>query len=102
LMGDGKGRPGVKRTLKPTKGYVNNNGYKVIRNGEGKWILEHRYVMEQTLGRTLCPDERVHHKDGNRVNNASQNLELWLHSQPSGQRVEDLVVWAKEIISRYQ
>lgn len=32
--------------------------------------------MEQHLGRVLAPEELVHHKDGNKANNALENLEL--------------------------
>lgn len=42
-----------------------------------KYILEHRLVMEQHLGRYLLPDEVVHHKDGNPSNNAIDNLQLF-------------------------
>ena len=41
------------------------------------WILEHRYKMEIYLGRALTLNEVVHHKDGNRANNARLNLELF-------------------------
>jgi len=50
------------------------------------WIKEHRYVMEQKLGRYLLPYENVHHKDGNRANNNPDNLELWIRPQPTGTR----------------
>lgn len=41
------------------------------------YVLEHRHVMEQHLGRYLDPAEVVHHKDGDRTNNAIDNLELF-------------------------
>jgi hypothetical protein len=44
---------------------------------KGRYVLQHRLVMEQHLGRFLEPEEVVHHKDGNRQNNAPDNLELW-------------------------
>ena len=44
-----------------------------IRGGR---ILEHRYVMEQKLGRSLKSFEHVHHKDGDKTNNNIANLEL--------------------------
>jgi hypothetical protein len=42
-----------------------------------KYILEHRHVMEQHLGRYLTPEEVVHHKDGDPSNNDLPNLQLF-------------------------
>jgi hypothetical protein len=57
--------------------------------------------MEKRLGRYLLPGENVHHINGVRHDNRQGNLELWLVSQPHGQRVIDLFAWAQEIISTY-
>lgn len=41
-----------------------------------RYALEHRIVMARHLGRPLRDDETVHHVDGNRANNALENLQL--------------------------
>ncbi len=43
----------------------------------GRYVAEHRLVMEQCIGRYLEPTEVVHHKDGNKLNNDPTNLELF-------------------------
>lgn len=76
-------------------------GYVRVPIGDGKRVAEHRQVMEKILGRVLYPDETVHHVNGVRGDNRPENLELWSSSQPAGQRVEDKLSWAREIIRRY-
>ncbi|MGL4999435.1 MAG: HNH endonuclease signature motif containing protein [Cetobacterium sp.] len=75
-----------------------------------RWILatnkmtheyQHRYVVEQHLGRKLLKHENVHHINGVRDDNRIENLELWSTSQPSGQRVEDKISWAMELLELY-
>ena len=68
----------------------------------GKQIREHKFVMEKILGRPLLEKENVHHINGDRKDNRPENLELWSSSQPPGQRVEDKVAWAKEILATYE
>ena len=65
------------------------------------WILEHRLIFQKQLGRRLYPNEEVHHKNGDRKDNRLRNLELWNRSHPPGQRVEDLVKWARDILAKY-
>lgn len=41
-----------------------------------KFVMEHRWVMQQIIGRPLTHAERVHHLDGDRQNNDPTNLVL--------------------------
>ena len=45
------------------------------------YVMEHRYVVEKYLGRILRDDEIVHHIDGNKRNNAIENLMVMTQSE---------------------
>ena len=80
---------------------ITKNGYVRFCVPGGGQYFEHRWVMEKHLGRKLVNGENVHHINGIKTDNRIDNLELWVTSQPSGQRIEDLIDWAWEIILRY-
>lgn len=65
------------------------------------WILEHVKVMSEILGRPLDGKETVHHVNGVKDDNRPENLQLWSSRHPKGQRVEDLVEFAREILDLY-
>lgn len=73
-------------------GHTTKSGYRIVTH-DGEQIFEHRLVMERHLGRPLLPYEEVHHKNGHKADNRLENLELWSRSQPTGQRIADLVAY---------
>jgi len=64
-------------------------------------IMQHRKVMQDMIGRALIGAENVHHINGVKHDNRPENLELWSSSQPSGQRVQEKVQWAREMLALY-
>ena len=79
-------RLGNGRKLDPAKGYVrvNKSGiadedlwlYEAMR-GAQQTVLEHRLVKARQLGRPLTRHELVDHIDGNKMNNALENLRIY-------------------------
>lgn len=100
------------RTLTERKGGVDKNGYQLVylqpndpmftmTKPKSRTVLEHRLVMARHLGRPLVTDEIVHHRNGIKTDNRLSNLELWTRSHPNGQRVDEVLEWAKDFVRRY-
>ncbi|AAQ54950.2 HNH endonuclease [Burkholderia phage Bcep22] len=59
---------------------VKASGYVEEKFG-GKWVRQHRLVVERQLGRPLRDDEDVHHKNHTKGDNDPRNLELMDHGE---------------------
>jgi hypothetical protein len=73
-------------------------GQKITKNYkqlkiDGKMVREHRWLMEQHLGRKLESWEHVHHIDGNHLNNDIANLEVLSNSDHQKKELEQ---WSKK------
>lgn len=80
---------------------------KATKNG---YVLLHRAIMENHLGRVLNENEVVHHKDGNKKHNVVENLEIMdriqhskMHSSECGRKVVLLICpWCKKEFIQYR
>lgn len=85
VWGKGGGRPGDRHHQWTGGRIVDKSGYILVycpdhphgSGSRGRYVREHRLVMERVLGRYLEPHEVVHHKNGDRQDNRPENLELF-------------------------
>ena len=95
-------RPKPKHTKRDSR-----SGYVMVKAPDSPmamsngYVVEHRLVMAEMIGRPLEKFENVHHINGVKDDNRPENLELWNTYQPAGQRPDDKVEWAVRILELY-
>lgn len=70
----------------------------------GKRVLQHRYIMEQYLGRKLTKKERVHHINKIKTDNRIENLELFANQSKhirKNHNKKPLIDWTKYNIPKH-
>lgn len=77
---EGRSKTAIDRWHNGRRVRKNDDGYLMVYQPDHPsaykdgWMLEHRLVAEQTIGRALTPDEHVHHVNGVKDDNTPDNL----------------------------
>jgi hypothetical protein len=90
-LGDGRIQDGYHHTYRPDHPNARKDGY----------VATNRLVMSEHLGRPLLPNETVHHRNTDKLDNSIENLELWVGHHGTGGRVDDLVQFSLDVLRQY-
>ena len=95
-----KGKDGYIRIYNPEHPYANRQGY----------VYEHRWIIEQYLGRYLTPKEVVHHINGIKDDNRIENLMVFCcnsahtryHKDPNLVKPEEIIFDGSETVNGHR
>lgn len=71
------------------KGVYPGGRYMRRRLDDGRVVQEHRFIMQQHLGRKLSENEHVHHINGDRFDNRLENLQVINHREHASLHASD-------------
>ena len=83
-----KGGRTIKAGYVQVKIYPDHPFYKLMASTTG-YVPEHRLVVAQHLGRPLSSKEVVHHKNGDKLDNRIENLELYSSFKEHGHALQN-------------
>lgn len=70
-----------RKSYKTKEGYIQSFNPKSPNSRKNGYSPVHRDVASKKIGRALKPNEVVHHKDGNKLNNNPRNLKVMKKSK---------------------
>ena len=74
---------------------ITDCGYRLVKTENG-WEREHRVIF-RTINGEIPSGFDIHHKDGNKLNNSIENLEMVGHSKHISEHKKGKVSWNKGI-----
>lgn len=87
--------PRIVKKRKTTNGYI-----LLYDEIEQKYIAEHRKVVENSIGRSLLDEEKIHHIDYDKTNNSIENLCLCKNEKEHQAIHQDLARCAIELFKK--
>lgn len=97
----------INSTKKPGEKIISGDGYYMVKTPkgykgrtyiDGRYVYEHRLIMEKKLGRPLKYNENIDHKNGNKLDNRPANLVLKTRAQHTRDTKPALKKRAHEVV----
>lgn len=87
------GSPIIIKTRERGTGRIDEYGYHVSHLKDQNPRRTHRIIMEKYIGRPLLQSEKVHHLNGNKLDNRIENLRMLSHKEHIAIHCRKLICW---------